>query len=80
MLNTITMPRSVPITTGGHMDENDMTVTDAAKAIKVSVSTLARAARHGQLEARKMGNTWITTKQAALAWKQTHYKPTMKRK
>lgn len=70
------------IVVGDRMEENEISVTAAAKKIKVSVATLARAARLGHLQARRLGigNAWVTTLEAAQAWKKAYYKPSMKRK
>lgn len=58
----------------------EISVTDAAEKIGVSKATLARAARLGRLEAKKIGTVWVTTEAKALAWKQAFYSPHMKRK
>lgn len=66
-----------PNIAGDAMEENELSVSAAAKKIKVSVSTLARAARKGQLKARKLGigNAWVTTLDDANEWKKNFYKP-----
>jgi hypothetical protein len=40
----------------------------AAEAFRVPRSTLTRAARVGNLEARRLGNQWVTTAGAVRAW------------
>jgi hypothetical protein len=40
----------------------------AAEVFRVPRSTLTRAARVGNLEARRLGNQWVTTAAAVRAW------------
>lgn len=57
-----------------------ITIAEASETIKVSISTLNRAARLGKLQGKRFGNVWVFEPSEVSRWLREDYKPKMKRK
>ncbi len=58
-----------------------ISIEEAARFVGVSPATLTRAARKKKLAAKKLGWSWMTTRQDVLAWKNNpeHHKTAHKK-